>query len=474
MYRYVLFIVVSMLLTVSHSQAETSVEQERARLASLQQSLSRQQNELRELLSELNAYPPRLSEAEEAVLRAEQEVANLKRDLAEMQRQAAIEETLQLSREIPLKEHAISMAERRVRSENRMLERYRRYYDNLREDVAKNERDIAQLNRRIADQQQRLAAAEAQGAGNQESLAHSAPPASTQTPPPAARISAPAAAPRTVSQAATPAVDAPSQQDLPPLSAADREALALADATMSRVEELIALNPNSSPRFSNLQLTSSDMPAVPFEHLGADQYRAEVVLPSGLHRFRIDNLRFRVQISAADAGETFVFIVDASERQRPKAFYFKKAVLAYRGQNTAVAQRVEAPQAAPALEQVKLASGQTVELNEDDAFALEIARDHLSLLTDLNLSLDQRQSSNRYSLSGNLVENTSMQHLGQDHYLAEVTVQSGRQSIRINRSSFRIEVPSADEGEVYLFFIDAGRPSRLQMTYFKKSLLQYL
>lgn len=467
MYRYALFIVLSMLMAVSPSQAETSVQEERARLAALQQSLSRQESDLQELRGELDTYPARLAEAEEAVLRAEQEVANLQRDLAELQRQAAIEETLQLSRDIPLKEHAISMAERRVRSENRMLERYRRYYDNLREDVAKNERDVAQLNRRIADQQQRVAFAEAADTNT---------PAAQSRPQAAARMSPPAASAASTAAPKAPA-RAEAKEELPELSKSDYDAFQLADSTMSRVEELIAQNPNTSPRYSNLQLTGSDIPAVAFEHLGADQYRAEVVLPSGTHRFRIDSLRFRVQIPAADAGEPFVFIVDASDRPRLKAFYFKKALLAYRGQKPVLTAKKAASEPAPVaapVEQVKLASGRTIELNEDDAFALEVARDHMALLADLNLDVNEREYNNRYSLSGNLLDSTSMGHLGQDQYFAEVAMQSGRQSIRINRSSFRIEVPTADEGEVYLFFVDASRPNRLQMTYFKKALLQYL
>lgn len=468
MYRYALLIVLCTFAAVGHSQAQTTVEEERNRLVALEQSLARQQAELRELRAELDAYPARLSEAEEALLRAEQELANHKRDLADMQRRAEREDSLQLNRDINLKEHAISMAERRVRSETRMLERYRRYYNNLRDDVARGERDIAQLNRRIADQQQRVSFAEAAPSASARipavAEAPKAPAATSR-----AEVKAPAAAPVSTDSKADP---------LPALNPSDLEALKLADSVMSQVEELVAKAPNTSPRFSNLQLSGSDLQPVSFSHLGADQYQAEVVLPSGTHRFRIDNLRFRVQIPAADAGESFVFIVDGRDRQRLKAFYFKKALLAYRNQEAPVLAQQSSPQPEPkpepVVEQVTLASGKTVALSEDDAFALEIARDQMNLLADLELDLNKRENNSRYSLSGNLIDSTSMGHLGKDQYVAEVAVQSGRQTIRINRSTFRIEVPDADEGEVYLFFVDASQPNRLQMTYYKKALLQYL
>lgn len=467
MYRYALLFVLCTFAAVSHTQAQTTVEEERNRLVALEQSLSRQQAELRELRAELDAYPARLSEAEEALLRAEQELANHQRDLAAMQRRAEREDSLQLNRDINLKEHAISMAERRVRSENRMLERYRRYSNSLRDDVAQAERDIAQLHRRIADQQQHLSFAEtALSTAARVSAAPAAIGAPAAAPAPAERV-APAPAPANTSTAGSPA-------SLPALPPQDVEALKLADSVMSEVEELLAKNPNTSPRFSNLQLSGSDLEPVTFAHLGADQYQAEVLLSSGTHRFRIDNLRFRVQIPAADAGESFVFIVDARDRQRMKAFYFKKALLAYRHQDSPVlAQQSESkPEAESALEQVRLSSERT--LSEEDAFALEVARDQMNLLADLELDLNKRENNARYSISGNLIDNTGMGHLGRDQYVAEVAVQSGRQTIRINRSTFRVEIPDADEGEVYLFFIDASQPNRLQMTYYKKALLQYL
>lgn len=471
MYQYALLFVLCILAVVSPSHAESTVEEEKRRLAALEQSLTRQQSELEEMLEELDSYPAKLSEAEESLLRAEQELANHQRDLADMQRRAQQEDSLQLNRDIGLKEHAIRMAERRVRSETRMLERYRRYHDNLRQDVARSERDIAQLKRRIADQEQRVDFAAAQAA------------AATASPTPAPAPAAPAiSAPPSISAkasdraAAEPAKPAAKEETLPPLSPADLEAFQLADATMTRVEELIARNPNSGPRYRNLELSGPDIGNIPFTHLGADQYRAEVELPSGTHRFRIDYMRFRVQVSAEDAGEPFVFLVDASSRQRlMKVFYFKKSLLAYRGKTPVVAQDSGQPASKPKtkLTQVKLASGQTVELNEDDAFALEVARDQMSLLAELELDLNQREHNSRYNISGSLLDSATMEHLGKNQYVAELTVQSGRQTVRINRSTFRIEIPEADEGEVYLFFVDASRP-RMQMTYYKKALLQYL
>src|SRR5690554_553804 len=115
MYQYALLFVLCILAVVSPSHAESTVEEEKRRLAALEQSLTRQQSELEEMLEELDSYPAKLSEAEESLLRAEQELANHQRDLADMQRRAQQEDSLQLNRDIGLKEHAIKMAERRVR-----------------------------------------------------------------------------------------------------------------------------------------------------------------------------------------------------------------------------------------------------------------------------------------------------------------------------------------------------------------------
>jgi len=260
------------------------------------------------------------------------------------------------------------------------------------------------------------------------------------------------------------------------LSVADYEAFQTAKAAMERAESKIAREPNANARFNNSQLTGSDIPDTAFTHLGANQYRADVVLPSGRQSFRIDSLRFRVTISPDNAGETYVFLVDASDRVQLKASYFKEYLLNYLDSEPKVA--VEAASAAKAeeeaLETITLASGKTVSLSEDDAYALEIAREHSQLLQDIVREGKGTPSFSNLSISGDQIENTAFEHLGQDQYRVEVTVRAGRQNIKVNRSSFRIDIPDADEGERYLFFVDASRPSRLQLTYYKKSILDYL
>lgn len=457
------------LFCVSHFSFAASVDEERQRLETLEQSLRKQEISIEEMREELASYPDKIATVEGELRKAQEELAAEQGQLETLESQVG--ESPTVTREIPIKEHAVRMAQRRVRSETRMLERYRRYRDDLQEEIADAEQDIAQLKQRMSGQNRRIAQAqqEAERAAQQAASAAEAAPEPAPVPEPL-----PAEEEQLASEEEAPPAVELASEETPVLSAEDFEAFETARSAMQRAEEAIASDPDSDPRFSNLLLTGSDIDDISFTHLGADQYRAEVVLPSGRHRFRIDSLRFRTTISAENAGETYVFLVDASDRARLKAAYFKKYLLSFLDKEPVLASQKTAPDQAD-LEMVTLASGETVELPEDDAYALEIAREHTALLRELQQegSTDEPFFSN-LSLSGNLIETATFKHLGQDQYQAEVGVQSGRQTVKINRSSFRIDIPDADEGEVYLFFVDASRPTRLQLTYYKKSILDYL
>ncbi|MCW8196519.1 hypothetical protein F6455_17125 [Proteobacteria bacterium 005FR1] len=449
--------------------------EERQRLETMQQSLRNQQADIGQMREELATYPDKISAVEAELRKAQEELAAEERALESLKANAGDPSA---DREIPIKEHAVRMSQRRVRSETRMLERYQRYRDDLLEEIAKAEQDTAQLKQRITAQNRRIAQAreEAERAAQAATAAASAPTPKPQqeqlpevVPEPEVEEQLAAAEPRAEQMSKT------ASEETPVLSPEDYQAFETARSAMQRTEEAVSRNPRSNPRFSNLLLTGSDIEDAPFTHLGADQYRTEVVLPSGRQRFRIDSLRFRATISAENAGETYVFLVDASDRSQLKAAYFKKQLLSYLDQEPVLASATTAPKPEE-LEKVTLASGKTVQLSEDDAYALEIAREHMALLKEFQEGAGTSTPSfSSLALSGNMIEKEAeFKHLGQDQYQAEVKVQSGRQTIRINRSSFRIDIPDADEGETYLFYVDATRPSRLQLTYFKKAILDYL
>lgn len=452
------------LTCIAQSSFAASLSEEQARLSALQQSLQKQEADLKEMREELDTYPAKISAARADLLKAEGELAAETRQLQNLQ--ARSEESPIAARELPIKEHAVRMSQRRVRSETRMLERYQRYHDNLQEEIAEAQQNVAQLKQRIAAQNMRIAEVQQEPGRS----------AARPTPSAPADVEEVATAESTQEEEQDAPLAGPASQQPPVLSAADYRAFETAKDEMGRVKEAIARNPSSSPRYSSLELSSSDIGRVPFTHLGADQYRADVVLPSGRHRFRIDSLRFRADISADNAGETYVFLVDASDRARLRATYFKESLLSYLGQQPVLAEETKAEEAeAVELQTVTLPSGKTVQLPEDDVYALEIAREHSALLKELALeSSASKPSFSSLSLSGNLLETTEFQHLGQNQYRAEVAVQGGRQTIKINRSTFRINIPDADEGEIYLFFVDATRPNRLQVTYYKKSILDFL
>jgi uncharacterized protein YlxW (UPF0749 family) len=450
-----------------------SVSEERARLAALQQSLQKQEADLQEMQTELETYPEKISAAEADVRKAEEDLAAERRLLQDLQGRSG--ESPEIDREIPIKEHAIRMAQRRVRSENRMLERYQRFHDDLQEEIAEAQQDAARLKQRIAQQNARIAEAQQQSQRAAAAAARSAPAPEPVAVEPAEEVATEVVTAEPTAEEEAP-VEEPVSEQAPALSLADYQAFQTASEAMQRLEQAIARNPSGGPRYSSLQLTGSDISNVPFSHLGADQYRAEVVLPSGRHRFRIDSLRFQADISADNAGETYVFLVDASDRARLRATYFKESLLTYLGQQPVLANETSVTEDKEVeLQTVTLASGKTVQLSEDDVYALEIAREHTLLLKEFALeSNTSKPFFSSLTLSGNLMETAEFRHLGQDQYQAEIIVQSGRQTIRINRSTFRINIPDADEGETYLFFVDATRPTRLQVTYYKKSILDYL
>ena len=62
---------------------------------------------------------------------------------------------------------------------------------------------------------------------------------------------------------------------------------------------------------------------------------------------------------------------------------------------------------------------------------------------------------------------------GRKLYLAESDVKSGQQIFRVGSKNFRSTIPAADDGQVYMFILDAKRPSSPRLSMFKKSLLDH-
>lgn len=458
----------SLMVTGQASLAAT-VAEEKQRLSALQQSLSTRQASLQEMQAELEAYPAKLQMAEDELKSAEAELQEEERELAKIQAELQANPSTQAERELNLQELAVRMAQRGVRSEDRVLERFTRYRDTLREDIANAEKAAAQLQERIRQQERRVELAETE--------AREPKPETEVKPTRQTKVAEPTPPPRPEPEPAVVAAPPPPEPAGPLILPRETfEAFELARDTMKRVEELLAQNTGSGGRELDLKLTGSDIEDVPFEHLGANQYRAKVALPSGPQRFRIDDLRFRATIATENAGETYVFMVDAADRRRLKATYFQESLLDYIGRNPVAADAVESEETEEAnMQAVELPSGQTVELSEEDAYSLEIAMEHQALVKELQQEQDNEDPFfSGLTLSGNLLETTAFEYLGHGLYLAESSVQAGRQNIKVNRGNFRIEIPDTDDGEVYLFYVDASRPTRLRLTYYKKSILDYL
>lgn len=111
------------------------------------------------------------------------------------------------------------------------------------------------------------------------------------------------------------------------LSARDR-----AKAEMDRVRAKLAAGANGS-RGVNLSLRgTSGTDYSPFEHLGAQQYRAEAVIERATSRFRVAGRTYLVRVSEEGLGKKFVFLYDMSDPEKPRFVTFKKDLLAEPGQ----------------------------------------------------------------------------------------------------------------------------------------------
>jgi len=213
-----------------------------------------------------------------------------------------------------------------------------------------------------------------------------------------------------------------------------------------------------------------------FEYLGNDQYRVDVALPSGRQIFRIEDLRFRAEIPDANEDQTYVFLLDARDPNQLRASYFKQSLLDYIGKNPVVKDDGSGSARSGARTAVAQQRANDLGLSEADAFALEVAREEMARI-EKRLAEAPAQDEpffSRLTLNSRATSVVEFEYIGNDQYRLETKVPAGNHRLRVNRQRFRLEVPEADDGETYVFLVDATRPSRLQMMAFKKSLLAHL
>ncbi|GAB1268834.1 hypothetical protein NBRC116493_20870 [Aurantivibrio infirmus] len=75
---------------------------------------------------------------------------------------------------------------------------------------------------------------------------------------------------------------------------------------------------------------------------------------------------------------------------------------------------------------------------------------------------------------GTGVERSIFEYLGSDIYRTESTIEAGLRKLRAGRQEYAMEIPKADDGEIYVFYYDAEDRRNPTFVAVKKSLLDHL
>lgn len=102
-------------------------------------------------------------------------------------------------------------------------------------------------------------------------------------------------------------------------------------AEMERVKQKL-LEGDTAGQAANLFLKGDDGAEYGmFQYLGAQQYRADAVIPDASARFRVAGRTYQVKISDAGVGQEFVFLYDLSNPDKPRFVTFKKSLISEEG-----------------------------------------------------------------------------------------------------------------------------------------------
>ncbi len=198
---------------------------------------------------------------------------------------------------------------------------------------------------------------------------------------------------------------------------------------------------------------------------------------------RIDRQQQKLASAKRDADAKAANLLAAAEKAKSEA---QARMQADKLQADAVAERLAAidaereaqQQAAKAVkleQQAVEPAVQKAELSELDKEALAYAQKEVArlenLLADGNMG---RPTFKRLTLGGNKIDSQAFAFLGQNQYRVETKVTNGRQIFQIGKHKFRRTIPTADNGEEYVFIFDAKRPSRPRLVMYKKALLESL
>jgi len=451
-----------------------SVSQEKSELASLQRNLAAQEQKLSKVNAELQTLPTALEKAQADLASVEPEYNTEKSAFNKIKIENTASPSESTERQFKLAEIKFGLAERRYQNAKSEVDKLKEREQQLKQELAstetaiKNNRDqVRRQEIRLADTietEERLAQEAARTKAEQERKAQLAASKPVIEPP------------KPIEPEPAPVVTAPAPSKTVELTPAEIEELNFAKAKMSETEQLVAkASGNDNPSFSNLSIDGSNFEDIPFQHLGNNQYRADVTLHAGRHSFQIEDLRFRVDVpDTYTAGQVYVFLVDGSDRNRLRASYFRKELLNYFDKEVVTVQP-KPTMADNVAAQGVVETAEGILMSKEEYKEFQFAKEKMA---ETEKAVAQTSSGDKANIDNLQLRNSDIgdlpfEYLGNQQYRADVALPSGRHAFRVESLKFNVDVPQASGAQEYTFLVDAREKNNLRASYFRKFLLNY-
>lgn len=461
-----------------------TVNQEKEELASLQRNLNKQEQKLLSIKSDMQSLPTAIASAKDKAAKAETEYKAEKEEFDKLKTNHAASPTDSTERQLRLAEIKFGLAERRYTNAASELEELENSQKELEKSLAATEATISSTKTQINRQQQRVSDAVAAAEKQEAEAKKPAPKVAVAAPviePPKAQIKVEKPEP------VAPPAPSPKQataSDAIALSKSDFDEFQFAKEKMSSTEALVAeASSDERPNFSELTLAGSNFDDIAFSYLGNQQYRTDVTLYSGRYSFRIESLRFRVEVPEDGSPHDFVFLVDARDKNQLRASYFRKALLDYVGKEVVVENAKPTPAPAPAVAPSIAKSPERtgvvetpdgILMSKEDFEEFQFAKEKMATTESL-AAQDPNEPPffSNLNLSNSKIGDVAFTHLGNQQYRADVALTSGRHSFRVDSLRFNIDVPASATPLEFIFLIDGRDKKQLRASYFRKVLLDY-
>lgn len=454
-----------------------SVSNEQEELAALKQQFAQAQNDLQRLQQESKSLPDDLQEAQAALTSAEAELSQEQVALTQAKIAHNANPSKSTERQVRLAEIKAGLSETRVRTATRNSTKLQESQANMQQTLATASSKVNSLQAAIRSQEQRLAnaivEAEVERRRQQERAQRPEPVIKPEAPKVA--IQAPVIPPPVVEETPEPEPVA-SQPQLQPtastvitLSEQEYQEYVFAKQKITAARQLAEEAPaNDNPAYRDLLLKGNNIDNQVFTYLGNQQYRTDVALETGAHNFRIEGVRFRVEAPESETPIEYVFLVDATDRERFKVSYFRKSMLAYVGQQVAKAKPAPTVEQAP--EKI-VVNGVTLTEPQYDEYLFAKEKYLESELLASDAPTDDQANFSELMLDGPDNLQFNFTYLGNQQYRADASLPSGRHRMKVDGLRFRVDVPRSDKPLDYIFLVDARDKDRLRASYFRKEWL---